>query len=389
MTLQETVYQHLFIIVFITLFFYGFVPLVGAFLVRTGWRRFRFQVMRASLQKNITYKDVYGDVHSGYYRFFGSLEAIEGENILWLTNSDVSVGIDLEGVPIYMLPSASPDMTFSQDLNYPDKSPKKTYWNRIFSIPEKTSFFVSGKFEQNKDFPQFVNTKEDPLLVIIFDCDISKFYSHAILSGRQRNEYWNALTPGALTIGSFTLFIYFYLLIQMPYMHFVAVTALSFSLVPVIPFFPPGLLFYYIYRSFWKKARNLRAERDLLKLPLNFFKESGGLAHTHSVSLANGNTYNCYIRKTEDEALSIFEKPVLRNSSLNNNTNQYFIFGTENQGQKDPFAETLYIPGDPEFLSMEATKTARKYEIISAINFTAGFILNFIIFLSSITLFIR
>jgi len=343
--------------------------------------------MKASLQKNISYKDVYGNEPSGYYRFFGSLQALEGENILWLTNNNVSVGIDLVGVPIYMLPSTSADMPFSKNLNYPDKSPKKTYWNRIFSIPEKTSFFVSGKFIQNKGFPQFINTKEDPLLVIIFDCDISNFYSHAILSGRQRNEYWNSLTPGALTIGSFSLFIYFYLLIQMPYMHFVAVTALSFSLVPVMPFFPPGLLFYYIYRSFWKKALNLRAERDLLKLPLNFFTKSGGLSETQSVALANENTYNCYIRKTKEEALSIFKKPVLRKSSLNQRIKEYFVFGTETQN--DPFAETLLIPGDPEFLSRESTRIARKYEIISAFNFATGFILNFIIFLSAIIFFIR
>ncbi|MCD6397572.1 MAG: hypothetical protein J7L71_08525 [Spirochaetaceae bacterium] len=387
MTLQATVYQHLFIIVLITLFFYAFIPLVGAFLVRMGWRRFRYQLIKASLQKNISYKDVYGNEPSGYYRFFGSLQALEGENILWLTNSDVSVGIDLEGVPLYMLPSASSDMPLSKNLNYPDKSPKKTYWNRIFAIPEKTSFFISGKFIQNKGFPQFINTKEDPLLVIIFECDISNFYSHAILSGRQRNEYWNSLTPGALTIGSFSLFIYFYLLIQMPYMHFVAVTALSFSLVPVMPFFPPGLLLYYIYRSFWKKARNLRAERDLLKLPLNFFTKSGGLSETQSVTLANGNTYNCYIRKTKEEALSILKKPVLRKSSLNQKINEYFVFGTE--PQNDPFAETLLIPGDPEFLSKESTRIARKYEIISALNFAAGFIINFIIFLSAITFFIR
>ena len=387
MTLQATVYQHLFIIVLITLFFYAFIPLIGAFWVRTGWRRFRYQLMKASLQKNISYKDVYGNEPSGYYRFFGSLQALEGENILWLKNNNVSVGIDLEGVPIYMLPSISAEKPFSKKLNYPDKSPKKTYWNRIFSIPEKTSFFVSGKFIQNKGFPQFINTKEDPLLVIIFDCDISNFYSHAILSGRQRNEYWNSLTPGALTIGSFSLFIYFYLLIQMPYMHFVAVTALSFSLVPVIPFFPPGLLFYYIYRSFWKKARNLRAERDLLKLPLNFFTKSGGASKTQSVTLANGNTYNCYIKNTKEEALSIYKKPVLRLSSLDQKIKEYFVFGTETQN--DPFAETLLIPGNPEFLSKESTRIARKYEIISAFNFAADFIINFIIFLTAIIFFIR
>ncbi|RLD33781.1 MAG: hypothetical protein DRI73_04920 [Bacteroidetes bacterium] len=332
MTLQAEIYQHLFVIILITLFFYVIIPIIGAFFVRSRWRQFRSQLMEASLRPSISYKDVHSGDKLGLYRIFGSIQAIQDDNILWIANDNVSVSLDLKDLPIFILPSVTRDNNQLKTNMYPDESPKRTNWYSIFSLPEKTSIFVSGELVHTDGRSKFKNTKKNPLMVIIYDCEDNDFYSHAILSGRQRNEYWNILTPGTLTAGSFSLFIYFYLLIQTPYMHFIAVTALSFSLVPVLPFLPPGLLFYYIYRSLWKKARILRTERDLLKLPVKRF----------------------YI-----------------------------------EGNEGPLTETLVINGDPDLLASESTRTSHVYEIIATISFGLGITINFIIFLITITLVIR
>ncbi len=392
MTLQAAVYLHLFIIILITLLFYGLVPLIGAFSVRNRWRRFRTQLMEAALRPSLTYRAVYGSESSGVYRIFGSLQAVQDVNVLWLADGDVSVSIDLDGVPVYILPSVPKGESIIKTSMYPDESPKRTYWNRIFSLPEMTSIFISGELVHKDGLSRFRNTKDIPLLVIVYDCDDSDFYSHAILSGRQRNEYWNALTPGSLTIGSFSLFIYFYLLIQMPYMQFIAVTALTFSLVPVMPFLPPGLVFYYIYRHFWKNARILRAERDLLRLPINFFSDHGGLSSGSSVVLPDSAKYQCLIANDLEEAWTMFNNAILRNSSLletYTDRNEYFVFGSESKGKDDPMAETLVIPGDPNILSLKSTKKAQKYEVFSAFSFGFGFFMNLFIFLTVITLIIR
>lgn len=389
MTLQAAVYLHLFIIILITLLFYGLVPLIGAFSVRNRWRRFRIQLMEAALRPSLTYRAVYGSESSGVYRIFGSLQAVQDVNVLWLADGDVSVSIDLDGVPVYILPSVPKGESIIKTIIYPDESPKRTYWNRIFSLPEMTSIFISGELVHKDGLSRFRNTKDIPLLVIVYDCDDSDFYSHAILSGRQRNEYWNALTPGSLTIGSFSLFIYFYLLIQMPYMQFIAVTALTFSLVPVMPFLPPGLVFYYIYRHFWKNARILRAERDLLRLPINFFSDHGGLSSGSSVVLPDSAKYQCLIANDLEEAWTMFNNAILRNSSLletYTDRNEYFVFGSESKGKDDPMAETLVIPGDPNILSLKSTKKAQKYEVFSAFSFGFGFFMNLFIFLTVITL---
>ncbi len=392
MTLQAVVSQHLFFIVLITFFLYGFLPILGAFFVRNRWRQFRTQLMKASLLPSLSYKAVHGSKKSGLYRIFGSLQAIQDDNILWIANDDVSVSLDLEGLPLYILPSVTKENTQLNTNMYPDESPKRTYWSSIFSFPEKTSFFVSGELIHKDGRSKFKNSKKNPLMVIIYDCEDYDFYSHAILSGRQRNEYWNLLTPGTLTAGSFALFIYFYLLIQIPYMHFVAVTALSFSLVPVLPFLPPGLLFYYIYRHFWKKARILRAERDLLKLPLNFFVNEGEFSLTNTVKLSGGGKYMCHLKSNRDEALEMFENSVLRNSSLirsRTTKDEYYVFSSEGTEMIDPMAETLVIQGDPIILSLKSTKTAQMYELVAIISFSLGFIMNFLILLTTITLIIR
>lgn len=392
MTLQAAIYQHLLIIILITLLFYGLVPLIGAFSVRTRWRRFRNELMKASLRPSLTYGAVHDGTSSGFYRLFGSLQAVQDENILWLADSTVSVSIDLTDVPLYILPSVPKGEYMIKTGKYPDESPVRTYWNRIFSLPEGTSIFVSGELVYEDGRSRFINSRDNPLTVIIYDCDDSYFYSHAILSGRQRNEYWNTLTSGSLTIGSFSLFIYFYLLIQMPYMRFPAVTALTFSLVPVMPFLPPGLLFYYIYRYLWKNARILRAERDLIRLPVNFFSGHGGLSHSSSVLLPDGYKYLCSVINNLEEAWTKFADASLRDSSLlrtYRERDEYFVFGIKQGGGSDPMAETLVVPGNPDVLILESTKKAQRYEILSAFSFSLGFFMNLFIFLTAITLFIR
>ncbi len=392
MTLQAAIYLHLFIIILIALFFYGLIPLIGAFSVRNRWRRFRSQLMTASLSPSLSYGVVHGNQVSGTYRIFGSLQAVQDENIIWLADETVSVSIDLAGVPVYILPSVSKGESMVNTGEYPDESPKRTYWNRIFSLPEKTHIFVSGNLVYKDGRSRFINTKNNPLMVIIYDCEDSEFYSHAILSGRQRNEYWNSLTPGSLTIGSFSLFIYFYLLIQMPYMQFTAVTAITFSLVPVMPFLPPGLIFYYIYRHLWKSARILRAERDLIRLPVNFFSSQGGLFPGSSVILSNGGKYQCSVISSMEEIRTMNSDVSLREFSLlktGTDRDEFFVFDIEQGGKVDPMAESLAVPGNPDVLLLKSTKKAQQYELLSAISFGFGFIMNLLIFLTVITLFIR
>ena len=63
---------------------------------------------------------------------------------------------------------------------------------------------------------------------------------------------------------------------------------LSLAAAPVAPFLPPGVALYYLYRYFWKMARRLRAERDLLRLPLRYFPGSGRERGAHRAAAHRG-----------------------------------------------------------------------------------------------------
>ena len=99
---------HFILVIIIAVLFYVVVPAIGAFLARGQWRRFRTAVTTVSHYPTAT-PGVVGREHAapvGYYRFFGTLEAIQGDDRIWLTNGRFSVAADLRNVRVYLIPEA-------------------------------------------------------------------------------------------------------------------------------------------------------------------------------------------------------------------------------------------------------------------------------------------
>src|SRR5271157_3429019 len=99
---------HLLLVIGIAVLFYAGLPALGAFQARGQWRRFRTTVTRVSRYPTAT-PGVVGRERSapvGYYRFFGTLEAIQGDDRIWLTNGRFSVAADLRNVRVYLIPEA-------------------------------------------------------------------------------------------------------------------------------------------------------------------------------------------------------------------------------------------------------------------------------------------
>jgi len=395
MILQVLVYRYLYFIFFTGIFFYILIPGIGAFIVRHNWRSFRKKIVSSTVCPLLDYRSIRGEVCNKHqrYRFFGSLQAMQGDREVWLSGNGISISIDLSDIPIYILPSAAHLSLPIGYAGYPDETPRKIKWNQIFSLSEGTRIFVSGCLEIRGGKVVFSDKPDNRLFVVIYDCSDKAFLSQAIWTGRQRNEYWNPATPGALTVGSFTLFILFYLLLQKPYMQFPAGIALFFSLVPVIPFFPPGLIFYYGYRYLWKKARMLRAERDLVKLPLGFFPEESFGEEVFSVPLpVQGAWYE--MRKISKREMENYSgEGVIRKTSRSGQ--DYYLFrekdgeGRAFSGIQDPMAEEVIIPGNPLELSMESEKRAFKLEILSGTMIIADFLLNGLLFFLAIAYLLK
>lgn len=250
--------------------FYLLIPGLGAFHIRASWRRFRALLLKSTSYPPLSYTAVRqlsgGQAASGSsFHFYGSLQAMQGDSEIWLTNGSVTVRVDLEKVFVYMLPSISMPEENSED-QYPTDTPRRMRWEQISSLPEHTRIFISGRLFLSGGHFVFRDSDDQPLLAVIYEGEDRDLLVRATWSGRQKNEYWNAYTPGSISLGSFALFGYSYILFRNAHFLFPAVLSVILAILPISVFFPPGVIFYYLYRRFWKHGRVLRARRDLIRL---------------------------------------------------------------------------------------------------------------------------
>ncbi len=399
------------LVLLVAFLFYGLIPGIGAFAVRAEWRSFRRRILRASLFPFVQYSELKGpDRTLGEYRFFGELEAIQGENRVWITDGRFTVEADLGGVSIYMLPSAAPprEAVGGERLAEApaEEEPRSVLWRRIYSLPSGTPMFVGGSLELENGRAVFRGRPREPLAVVIYDGPRQTILSRTIGGGRQKNEYWNRFTLAALITGSFSLFVMAFLLLRFPLLRLPAILALTLSMFPVAVLLPPGVALYFLYRSLWKKARQLRAERDLLILPLRYFQDgeaaggggSAGGDRAGSDRLAALPTCEPYLMTRATDA-RLEDGLAIRGSELvpRLRRGEYTLFGVPLEGKgsrilgrpEDPMAELVLILGDPEALSRACKRWARNLEILSALSILGGVAVNLFLILYALTLLIR
>jgi hypothetical protein len=369
-----------FIPVLIACIFYLILPLSGAFSVRKGWRAFRGQISGAGLNPELSYAkpDRAKDGLAGSFRFIGELQAIQNESSVWLNNGSISVKAELEEVKIFLLPTSrtmdSEDRIEKNEYVLPQEMPKKLKWEKVYSLAQGTGFFLSGTVYIENGNPVFRHTEANPLLVIIYDGKKETILRRSIWCGRQLNEYWNSLTPVSLIAGSFFLFVLAYIFIKRVDTRLGSILILIFSLVPVMPVLPPGILFYSIYKRLWKKGRLLRGERDLLRLPLRFFRR--------------GKSQGCITEICDSvrEAVDKFPEARIRSCGIIDEKRlmsyRCMVFLSDNYQDKkksDPLFENLIIPGDPDSLSTACKRRARVMEVSAAAILGLAFVVNALI----------
>ena len=348
-------------IILIALVFFVGIPGIGAFSVRRQWRRFRRRVAQASLWPLFTYR-VVRKIHdhgvSGEtYRFFGALEAIQSDQALWLRGGDVTVAADMSSSEIYVLPRDTGEL--------PDEPPVRTTWARLGSLTEGAKVFAAGRVRTEGTHAVLWGDASDPLLVVLYDGSERDLLRRCIWSGRQLNEYWNQLTPGALAGGTLALITIAYVLLRSPAGRLPAIASLTLSSIPLLPLLPPGVAFFFIYRWSWRRGRILRAHRDILRVPLRHLEEAGGPG-----VLPDGEPYELrYLTQDEAKALEEIGGQAIR-PPVRLNDSRYAAFGHPGgaglETPPDPMTEIAIIPGDPSELSRRCQRQARAYELASA-----------------------
>ena len=410
---------YLILIAGITILFYAAFPAIGAFLVRSQWRMFRNRVTAASRYPTAsplaTGRERSASI--GYFRFFGSLEAIQGDDRIWISNGRFSVAADLRGVRVYLIPEAGGSAEeMAAGPGAENAELRSMPWSRIFSLPEGTPVFVAGSLFTEEGRGVFRDHGRDRLLVVIHDCPKESIVLRAIVSGRQRNEFMNSFTLPSVAIGALLLVLLAFSLLAVPELRLIALVALTAGLAPISPFLPPGFPLYFGYRSYWKKARLMRAQRDVIRLPLRYFPPSADghrgkratlLPDMEPYLMVRGTVDGVHAEVIVSDGMPItlplgmrrleVDLPPRRRGRAESRPRECVAFaayrenadGIELLKPEDPMAEQVLVPGDPESMSRASERTARWYEIVSALLITLNIVVNVPIVFLLLSLLIR
>lgn len=369
------------------LFFIG-IPSIGAFSVRKKWRQFRNKINEASLFPIVRFADFYkrDEGYIGPYRFFGVLQAIQENDIIWVKNTSCSICAELKDIDIYLLPEVVKQR--GKEI-LPDEPLQHLSWNKVMSVPEGTEIFIAGALYNEGGKGIFRKNNSQSLTIVIYDQSPEILLKRSIWGGRQKNEYWNSYTYVSIFAGTFFLFFYAYLLLRLPIFRFPALAALTMSVVPLLPLLPPGVVFFYVYISFWRRGRYYRALRDIFLLPTRYFHESEYSGPQMECRLPTGEPYALLKFGSLDEGFGCM--PFIRETAvfqpLYVPVMQYYGFGVPvlKEGKikltppRDPMADYVIFPGNPDLLSFICRRKARKFEILSGGAFFIAFFMNYFI----------
>jgi hypothetical protein len=136
-------------------------------------------------------------------------------------------------------------------------------WDRTSVLPEGLGVFVCGALTMEDGLPTFGAIRGETPLVILYDGNPETVVARSVWFGRQRNEYWNELTPLSLLSGFAGLMALAVFGFRDASSQYMAIISAVLSVVPFVPLMPPGIIAFFLYRRLWRDGRSLRARRDL------------------------------------------------------------------------------------------------------------------------------
>ena len=257
--------------------------MAGAFFKRYLWRQFRNRFNKLWLSPLLDYRqyrklpDASSGEDQGVFRFKGGIESITDGRVLWVKGEDLTIPVPLEKNSCYLLPlHEGPE----------PEAPEQIRWNHVSTLTEGAKVFIGGQLKiQNKRL-SFCSTKENPLMVIFYNCADNDLPREIISGARTRGEYWNSFTPISLVIGVLSLIYIASSLLERPAFHLTVICALVAVFIPILPVLPPGLLLTALHRRLAIDVRKLKAEHNLTHF---------GLLHDSKQQTAPHYAINTYI----------------------------------------------------------------------------------------------
>jgi hypothetical protein len=269
----------------------------------------------------------------------------------------VSALADLSRAPLYVL-APLPD-----EGSAAAGSVSRIKWKSLSSLVEGTSVLVAGLLVLDEGRPVFVDDSDEGLVAICHDGGEEHLPSRLVTAGRAANEYWNYLTPISMALGLVAISA---ILLLFRTSMFSTLRALVFlaGMSPVLPFAPPGLAFFLLYRGLWRKALAARTVRDLLRLPLGYAEGLGAGEYARR-TLSKGE-------EAPEDAIRI-SLPV----SVSDEARSLTLITPVGSG--DPLAETFVVEGEPEVQARRAERDASFYANAAGLALGLAVVANFAI----------
>lgn len=239
--------------------FYALLPVVGAFVTRQQWRLFRNSVARAASLPEFGTKPAPDTppaldslaTDAGSCRIQGDVDALGGTCELWISCRNATVVVDLHDAWVYILTGRAGDDTID-----------KRRWKDLPSIGPGARAFIAGTVELSGGRYVLGQAGKEAPLVILHDGDDDSVVRRSIWAGRHENEYWNPVTQISMAMGVATMsgIVPAALRGRMPSL--IGALTLTMAFAPALMLLPPGVIGFFVYRKFWRKALYCRARRD-------------------------------------------------------------------------------------------------------------------------------
>ena len=358
-------------------------------LSRYKWRRFRRRFDELRLRPLLDYQvyrrigDSTNSGEGGVFRFIGGFESLTDGRTLWIQGENLTIPVSLANAQSWLLPLREGE-GIPESFDPAEEAPERIRWDRLSTLTEGAKVFVGGELAYQDERWCFVSTRETPLMVIFYDCPDTALTSHTIRAGRQRNEYWNPVTPYSLVIGALCQIYMAISFLPRPAFRLTVICALIALFTPLFHLIPPGLLFTVLYRHLAWRARLLRTYRDLARLPLRYLPETPeGDAVPAETALPNGELYGCVRCDALPVEAAEGNIPFLLPAHTKGKANAgWYVFGALRPGDglpsrpRDPFATFGILPGKPGDLARRFAVSAYALEAVSALAALAGIGLN-------------
>ena len=310
----------------------------------------------------------------GIFRFSGEIESITAGSILWIRGEDLTIPVSLEKTKCFLLPKNKED-------GIPDP-PEQIRWDRASTLTEGVKVYIAGRIKKQNNRLNFISTKENPLIVIFYNCSETELTGEIIRAARTHNEYWNSLTPVSLVIGAMALIFIAASLLGRPAFRVTVISSLVAVFIPIFPYIPPGLLFTTLFRRMTWHSRKFRAYWDLARLPLRYLQPGEDTA-----VLSTGEKYGFVKLDSMPSEAEKSEIPFLiPESFMKGKKHELYFFGvlsSENRENlplksKDPFVSFGILPANPAFLTRRYAIKAYFMDIFAWLVLLAGVILNIV-----------